>query len=77
MPQPPIDLADPLRSLERSRLHALVARDMPRAWTLHAPDSSCCAGAGQPSALGCWHTDTHERRDGAWQVVWSQATAIR
>jgi Domain of unknown function (DUF4440) len=21
-----------------------------------------------------WHTDVYERRDGAWQVVWSQAT---
>ena len=24
-----------------------------------------------------WHTDTYERRDGSWQVVWSQATRIR
>lgn len=24
-----------------------------------------------------WHTDTYERRDGQWMVVWSQATAIR
>lgn len=23
-----------------------------------------------------WHTDTYERRDGQWMVVWSQATAI-
>jgi hypothetical protein len=23
-----------------------------------------------------WHTDLYERRDGRWQVVWSQATAI-
>ena len=23
-----------------------------------------------------WHTDLYERRDGGWQVVWSQATAI-
>lgn len=23
-----------------------------------------------------WHTDTYERRDGQWQVVWSQATEI-
>jgi hypothetical protein len=23
-----------------------------------------------------WHTDTYERRDGQWVVVWSQATAI-
>jgi hypothetical protein len=24
-----------------------------------------------------WHTDLYERRDGRWQVVWSQATQIR
>ena len=24
----------------------------------------------------CWHTDTYERRNGRWMVVWSQATAI-
>jgi hypothetical protein len=24
-----------------------------------------------------WHTDVYERRDGAWQVVWSQATQVR
>ena len=24
-----------------------------------------------------WHTDSYERRDGRWQVVWSQATLIR
>ncbi|HEY6570536.1 MAG TPA: nuclear transport factor 2 family protein [Candidatus Limnocylindrales bacterium] len=24
-----------------------------------------------------WHTDLYERRDGRWQVVWSQATEIR
>lgn len=23
-----------------------------------------------------WHTDIYERRDGRWQVVWSQATRI-
>jgi uncharacterized protein DUF4440 len=23
-----------------------------------------------------WHTDSYERRNGRWQVVWSQATAI-
>ena len=23
-----------------------------------------------------WHTDLYERRDGQWQVVWSQATGI-
>jgi hypothetical protein len=24
-----------------------------------------------------WHADLYERRDGRWQVVWSQATEIR
>jgi uncharacterized protein (TIGR02246 family) len=24
-----------------------------------------------------WHTDLYERRDGRWQVVWSQATEVR
>ncbi len=24
-----------------------------------------------------WHTDSYERRDGRWQVVWSQATGSR
>ncbi len=24
----------------------------------------------------CWHTDCYRLRDGAWQVVWSQATTI-
>ena len=24
----------------------------------------------------CWHTDCYRLQDGAWQVVWSQATAI-
>jgi hypothetical protein len=24
-----------------------------------------------------WHTDLYERRDGRWQVVWSQATEIK
>jgi hypothetical protein len=24
-----------------------------------------------------WHIDSYEKRDGRWQVVWSQATEIR
>ncbi|MEO8287359.1 MAG: nuclear transport factor 2 family protein [Chloroflexota bacterium] len=32
---------------------------------------------GQESPLGhYWHTDSYEKRDGRWQVVWSQATQI-
>ena len=26
--------------------------------------------------ITCWHTDCYRLRDEAWQVVWSQATAI-
>jgi hypothetical protein len=28
-------------------------------------------------AFTCWHTDCYELREGRWQAVWSQATAIR
>ncbi|MGB3327981.1 MAG: nuclear transport factor 2 family protein [Thermomicrobiales bacterium] len=32
---------------------------------------------GQRAPIGTyWHTDLYEWRDGRWQVVWSQATAI-
>ncbi len=31
---------------------------------------------GPAVSLNCWHTDCYELRDGRWQVVWSQATAI-
>lgn len=24
-----------------------------------------------------WHTDAYEKRDGRWQIVWSQATGIQ
>ena len=24
-----------------------------------------------------WHTDSYEKRDGRWQVVWSQATLVQ
>ena len=27
-----------------------------------------------PTVLRLWHTDLYERRNGRWQVVWSQAT---
>ena len=35
------------------------------------------SGRGQASIFHCWHTDSYELIDGLWQVVWSQATAIR
>lgn len=35
------------------------------------------AGGGRGTPFECWHTDSYELNDGAWQAVWSQATAIR
>jgi hypothetical protein len=32
--------------------------------------------AGTTGSMECWHTDSYEKLDGAWQVVWSQATRI-
>ncbi len=32
---------------------------------------------GQEASLRCWHTDSYEKRNGRWQVVWSQATEIK
>jgi len=32
---------------------------------------------GQKASLRTWHTDSYEKRDGRWQVVWSQATEIK
>jgi hypothetical protein len=34
-------------------------------------------GGQQTGLRHYWHTDTYERRDGHWQVVWSHATEIR
>ncbi len=122
-------LADQIRSLERTRLRALVAADMASAGPLHAddfqlitpggvafsrdqylgkiaqgtlrylrwePDAEMAVrlmGSGQDGAViryqatlafegsapfRCWHIDTYERNtQGQWQVVWSQATAIK
>lgn len=35
------------------------------------------SGAGGSSTFQCWHTDVYEVHEGLWQVVWSQATALR
>jgi steroid delta-isomerase-like uncharacterized protein len=32
---------------------------------------------GQKSSNQCWHTDSYEKRNGQWQVVWAQATTIQ
>lgn len=120
--------ADAFRKLERSRLQALVERNMDLARLLHAIDFQLItptghlylrnqyldeietgqlrylawdpeemqirmhanvtmlryqarlevdSGRGQASIFHCWHTDSYELIDGLWQVVWSQATAIK
>ena len=122
------DLDGTLRQLETRRIQAILARDMPLLWQLHAPDYQLitpagrtysrerylgdiesntlrylrweagemdvrasaqmaiiryqvtleldnCDGAG-PDFL-CWHTDSYELRDGVWQAVWLQATAVK
>lgn len=120
--------ADRLRTLEQTRLRALVEANMDVCRQLHAPDFQLITPHGralsreqylglvaagelryllwQPGtmtvrvrggiallryeaslevavegnrlpAFRCWHTDTYEKRDGCWQVVWSQATEIR
>ena len=122
------DLGDNLRGLETRRIQAILARDIPLLWQLHAPDYQLITPAGRTYTreryLGdiesgtlrylrweagdmdvrssvqmaiiryqvtleldsgngtgtpflCWHTDSYELRDAAWQVVWSQATAIK
>ena len=34
-------------------------------------------GTGSGTPFACWHTDSYELRDSAWQAVWSQATAVK
>ncbi|MES2960419.1 MAG: GNAT family N-acetyltransferase [Pseudomonadota bacterium] len=125
---PPAALAEHIRALERSRLQALVERDMTRARQLHAPDFQLVtpggraftrdqylgkiesgvlrylrwepgaievrmqeasaviryqatleidAGEGHGTPFQCWHIDAYELGGAGWQVVWSQATAIK
>jgi hypothetical protein len=119
--------ADAFRELERSRLQALVERNMELARQLHAVDFQLITPTGHlylrdqylgeietgqlkymawdPEEMGvrmhanvallryqarlevdsgrgqasfrCWHTDSYELIHGLWQVIWSQATAIR
>ena len=124
------ELRDTLRQLEARRIQAILARDMPLLWQLHAADYQLITPSGRTFSreryLGdieskilrylrweaadmavrasaqmaviryqvtleldsgndtgtgtpflCWHTDSYERRDGVWQAVWSQATAIK
>ena len=118
-----------IRTIERERLHALVAGDTATAGRLHAGDFQLItpagttmsrqqymsgiasgrlryaawtpesiavrvngstailryratlvmivAGADTVKPYGHWHTDVYEKRDGRWQAVWSQATAIK
>lgn len=122
------NLRDTLRTLEARRIQAILTRDMPLLWQLHAPDYQLITPAGRTYTreryLGdiesstlrylsweaggmqvrasaqmaiiryqvkleldsgdgtgtpflCWHTDSYELRDGEWQAVWSQATAVK
>jgi hypothetical protein len=130
------DICQALRQLEARRIQAILARDMPLLWQLHAPDYQLITpsgrtfsrerylgniesktlrylrweagdmavrtsaqmaivryqvtleldsengidkgtGKGSGTPFLCWHTDSYELRDGAWQAVWSQATAIK
>lgn len=32
---------------------------------------------GEKDSIHAWHTDLYEKREGQWQVVWSQATEIQ
>ena len=126
------DRCDALRQLEARRIQAILARDMPLLWQLHAPDYQLITpsgrtlsrerylgdiesntlrylrwdagdmavrasaqmaviryqvtleldgengtGKGSGTPFLCWHSDSYELRDGAWQAVWSQATAVK
>jgi predicted ester cyclase len=33
--------------------------------------------AGEQETVNVWHTDLYEKRDGQWQIVWEQSTAIQ
>ena len=35
------------------------------------------SAGGHGTPFQCWHTDSYELKNGHWQAVWSQATAIR
>lgn len=119
--------ADQLRTIERTRLRALVEANIKVAQELHSEDFQLINPAGvsiskeqymgdvasgvvnyivwEPDAIAVrlygdaaiiryqaqleiiyrgqkaglrrfWHTDSYEKREGRWQVVWSQATEI-
>ncbi|HEX5737945.1 MAG TPA: nuclear transport factor 2 family protein [Hydrogenophaga sp.] len=124
----PVNACDALRSIERTRLSALVDRNIELAGPLHAADFQLITPVGmvlskeqylgaiasghliysawEPKSIEVrlyeqaaairyrssmevsfgshhvprteyWHTDLYEQRDGAWQVVWSQATEVQ
>jgi hypothetical protein len=124
----PAPTADYICAVERSRIEALVAREMDALRRLHAPQYQLITPLGrtysrerylgeieagqlrylrwEPGPMDvrtsermavvryratleldsddgrgtpfeCWHTDSYELTGDAWQVVWSQATAIR
>ena len=77
--------ADYFRALERERTQALVARNM--RWEPQDIEVRLSSGMAivrykaslqfpSGNVVVCWHTDSYEPREGHWQAVWSQATAI-
>jgi hypothetical protein len=74
-----------IRTLERERLRALVEADLTiadraygEAVVIRYRARLEIVSGGHHVPLGhYWHTDLYERRDGRWQVTWSQATAMR
>lgn len=55
----------------------IVVRASSQAAILRYQGRITVQAGGPMTSMTCWHTDYHERLDGSWQAVWSQATAIR
>jgi hypothetical protein len=70
----PASTADSICAVERSRIQALVGR---MAVVRYRATLELDLGDGRGTPFECWHTDSYELTGDAWQVVWSQATAIR
>lgn len=62
--------------IERSRLRAIVQRDMELANSLHADDFEFITPRGRVFSKE-QYTALYESRDGRWQVVWSHTTRIK
>lgn len=86
---PEYELVTPAgRTLVRERYLALIAAEPFYAGWEHGPmrvrvtpqmavvryEATLTFPSGK--VVRCWHTDSYECRDGRWQAVWSQATAL-